>query len=66
MENQKLSIGLQIMHRGIAMELLFRRAAWQGRETWRVKLLFVEPREIDEIFYPHDTVTLLHTSKRTG
>lgn len=56
-----LRIGMQVMHNGVAMELLYRKDHYQGMEIWRTKLLFVEPRERDELFEPNDRISFLHS-----
>lgn len=65
---QQLSVGMQIVHDGRAIELLYRIATFQSangkREVWKVRLLFVEPEEVLELFEPHDTYSFIHTKGR--
>lgn len=56
-----LRIGMQIFHTGVPMELLYRKDHYQGMEIWRIKLLFVEPKEKDELFEPNDRISFLHS-----
>lgn len=54
----ELTVGMQIFHNGIPIQLLYRI----NNHTWRVKMLFVIAEDRDEHFGPYDTVSLLHTS----
>lgn len=56
-----LRVGMRIFHIGTPMELLYRKESYQGMEIWRVKLLFVEPVEKDELFEPNDRISFLHS-----
>lgn len=57
-----LRVGMQIFHLGIPMELLYRKDHYQKMEIWRVKMLFAEPTEKDELFEENDRVSFLHTT----
>ena len=53
--------GMHIFHNGTPMELLYRKDHYHGMEIWRIKLLFVEPKEKDELFEPDDRISFLHS-----
>lgn len=61
-----LRVGMKIFHNGTPLELLYRKDHYQNMEIWRVKLLFVEPEEKDELFEPNDRVSFLHTTPVRG
>ena len=56
-----LEIGSQIFHNGVPVQLLYRVAHDNNQETWRVRHLFVEAPDRNEIFHPSDRITYLHT-----
>jgi len=56
-----LEVGLQVMHLGRAMELLYLVYGEGPRQIWRVRLLFVEPKEDYERFLPDEPVSKLHS-----
>lgn len=58
--------GMQIFHHGVPMELLYRKDKLGDMEIWRVKLLFVEPKEIDEFFEEDSLISFVHTNKVRG
>lgn len=57
----RLAVDLQIFHNGIPVQLLYLKSSRNGRQIWRVRLLFVEKPDRDEVFRPADRITLLHT-----
>lgn len=52
------------MHNGEAIELLYELSDLPG--MWKVKLLFVEPKEKYVRINPHDSLKSLHTKARTA
>jgi hypothetical protein len=56
-----LACGLQIFHDGKPIELLYRIGGDELAEVWRVKPLFVEGPERDEVIRSTDRCTRLHT-----
>ena len=58
-----LKSGMQVMHNQHAVELLYLKDRLWKMEIWRVRLLFVEPTEKDELFEPDDLVSFIHTSQ---
>lgn len=57
------SIGIQIMHNGRAIELLYKIADLpKGRgQLWRAKMLFVDQPDQDVTIAPKDVCRALHT-----
>lgn len=56
-----LRVGMQIMHNGRPVELLYRTDRLEGYgEIWKVKLLFVAEPDRTELFEPSELVTFIH------
>ncbi len=53
-------IGLQIIHNGKAIELLYKLSENSAGQLWRAKLLFVKPAEEDVLIRPADECRALH------
>jgi len=58
-----LTVGNQIFHNGIPVELLYRVANSAKGNTWRVRPLFVDGPEREERFAPADRISFLHTMR---
>lgn len=58
--------GMQIFHNGKPMQLLYLVDEMFGSQIWRVKPLFVEEPEHDEVFELHDRISFIHTSPVRG
>jgi len=57
-----LRVGMDLIHRGIALKLLNRISKSGNGELWHVRRIMVENQwEHDEFFYRHETVHTLHT-----
>ena len=58
----ELRSGLQIIYNETPMELLDKvYSEPNGKQVWRVKLLFVEPEERLELFTANPLFSFLHT-----
>ena len=56
-----LVAGSQVIHKGAAVQLLYRKLAGPLNEIWRVRPLFVErPKDRDELFTFADRVSPIH------
>lgn len=55
-----LSAGMQVMHNGRAVQLLFLIGEHADESLWWVKPLFVEGPEREELFTPGDPVRAIH------
>ena len=58
-----LEIGNQVFHNGVPLELLYRVCRRSRHETWRVRPLFVEGPDRNELFHASDTISFLHTMR---
>jgi hypothetical protein len=58
-----LEVGSQLFHNGFPVQLLYRIAQEERRETWRVRPLFVEGPDRNERFQHSDSVSYLHTMR---
>ena len=57
------TVGLQIFHSGNPIELLYRVGGNELEQVWRVKPLFVEGPERDEVIRSTDRCSRLHTQR---
>lgn len=60
------AVGLQIMHNGRALELLYRVTDLpkDGGQVWRAKMLFVDAPDQDVIIRPTDECRALHSERK--
>jgi hypothetical protein len=61
-----LMVGNQLFHNGVPVQLLYRIAHSSGRETWRVRPLFIEAPDREDRFTASDRISFLHTMKAPG
>lgn len=60
-----LRVGMQIMHNGKPVELLYRTDALEGYgEIWKVKPLFLAEPDRTELFEPGEIVSFIHGAKK--
>ncbi len=58
--------GNQLFHDGVPVQLLYRVAHSKGRETWRVRPLFIEAPDREDRFTPSGKISFLHTMSAPG
>ena len=58
-----LATGNQVFHNGVPVQLLYRVALSSLGETWRVRPLFVEEPDREDMFTCSDAISFLHTMK---
>jgi hypothetical protein len=58
-----LEIGNQLFHNGVPVQLLYRVRSSKSHETWRVRPLFVDGQDRNELFHASDIISFLHTMR---
>ena len=58
-----LVTGSQLFHNGVPVQLLYRVALTPSGETWRVRPLFVEEPDREDVFTRSDAISFLHTMR---
>ncbi len=61
-----LSIGMQIFHRGVPVELIRKLGELKGTQLWWVRPLFVKEPDREEMFEPHDVCSPIHSKGRSA